>query len=112
MRRKKTLAEPVWLIWDGDDFPRKIHSDSVVFYLTEHIYFDQDPEYKKSLAKQIRLEGLAYSLGSAFNLIDDGWISRAGYYFDGGDERYPIYCEIEDESCEWDATFVEVPVVY
>ena len=110
MRRKKTIAEPKWLTWEGDDFPRKIHSDSVVFYLTEHIYLDQDEIAKKALARQIQLEGLAYSLGEAFKLISDGWISRGGYYFEDDDERYPVYSD-DDALVEWDATFVEVPVV-
>ena len=111
MRRKKTIAEPKWLTWEGDDFPRKIHSDSVVFYLTEHIYLDQDEIAKKALARQIQLEGLAYSLGEAFKLINDSWISKAGYYFEDSDELYPVYCELDDELYDWDATFVEVPVV-
>ena len=112
MRRKKTVSEPVWLVWEGDDFPRKIHSDSVVFYLTEHIYLDSDDSYKKSLAKQVRLEGLTDSLGEAFKLIDLGWVSKGGYYFEDGDERYPVYCELDDDLYDWDATFVEVPVVF
>ena len=111
MRRKKTIAEPVWLIWEGDDFPRKIHSDSVVFYLTEHIYLDQDEIAKKALAKQLRLEGVADSLGEAFRLIDLGWVSKGGYYFEDDDERFPVYCELDDELYDWDATFVEVPFV-
>lgn len=112
MRRKKIISDPVWLVWEGDDFPRKIHSDSVVFYLTEHIYLESDNIAKKALAKQIRIEGLADSLGGAFKLIDDGWTSKGGYYFEDGDERYPVYCELDDELYDWDATFVEVPFVF
>jgi len=111
VRRKKTIAEPVWLTWEGDDFPRKLHSDSVVFYLTEHIYLDQDNDAKKALAKQIRLEGVTDSLGEAFKLIDQGWTTKAGYYFEDEDEMYPVYCEIDDPDIYWDATFVEVPFV-
>lgn len=112
MRRKKISAEPVWLIWEGDDFPRKIHSDSIVFYLTEHIYFESDPAYKKSLATQIQREGLSYSLGEAFQLIDQGWVSKAGLYYEDGDESFPVYCENDDSLIEYDVTFVEVPVVH
>ena len=99
-------------MWEGDDFPRKTHSDSVVFYLSEHIYFDSDEGYKKSLANQIRLEGLTDSLGEAFKLISIGVISRGGYYFEDEDERCPVYCELDDDLYIWDATFVEVPVVF
>ena len=111
MRRKKTVSEPVWLVWEGDDFPRKIHSDSVVFYLTEHVYLDSDDMTKKALARQLQREGLTYSLGESFKLIDEGWITRAGYYFEDGDELYPVYCDNDDPDAEWDATFLEVPIV-
>jgi hypothetical protein len=111
VRRAKTYSEPAWLTWEGDDFPRQIHSDSVVFYLSEHIYIDSDPEYKKSLAKIIQREGISYSLGEAFKLIEDGFVTSAGYYFEDGDELYPVYCDNDDPNVEWDATFVEVPFV-
>jgi hypothetical protein len=111
MRRKKQVSEPVWLTWEGEDFPRKFHSDSVVFYISEHIYLDEDVVAKKSLARQIQLEGLSYSLGESLRLIEDSWVTKAGYYFEDGDEDYPVYCEIDDLDIEWDATFVEVPVV-
>ena len=112
MRRRKTIAEPRWLTWEGDDFPRKIHSDSVVFYLTEHVYLEEDDIAKKALAKQLQQEGLVYSLSEGFKLIDQGWTSREGYYFEEDDENYPVYCDHNDIDCEWDATFVEVPYVF
>ena len=111
MRRKKTITPPSWLIWEGEDFPRKIHSDSVVFYLAEHIYFESDPEYKKSLATQIQREGLSYSLGESFRLIDQGEISKGAIYYEDGNEAFPVYCEVDDPEADWDATFVEVPIV-
>tara|TARA_B110000503_G_scaffold99511_2_gene148870 strand:- start:7491 stop:7829 length:339 start_codon:yes stop_codon:yes gene_type:complete len=111
MRRKKLVAEPNWLIWEGDDFPRTIHSDSVVFYIPEHVYFETDESYRRALATQIQREGLSYSLGEAFKLIEQGWLSRAGFYYEDEDEAFPVYCEIADEDAELDATFVEVPIV-
>lgn len=112
MRRRKTIVEPRWLTWEGDDFPRKIHSDSVVFYLTEHVYLEEDGIAKKALAKQLQQEGIVYSLSEGFRLIDDSLISREGYFFEEGCEEYPTYCSHEDENCEWDATFIEVPYVF
>lgn len=111
MRRKKGYAEPVWLTWEGDDFPRKFHSDSIVFYLSEHIYLDQDEIAKESLAKTILREGISFSTPHSFRLISSGWVSRAGYRFDDGDERFPVYCDNEDPDLEYDATFVEIAYV-
>jgi hypothetical protein len=111
MRRKKVITEPVWLMWEGDDFPRKLDSDSLVFYLNEHIYLDSDDIAKKSLARQLQREGIVSSLFEGYNLINLSWISRAGFYFDDGDERFPIYCDESNSNYEWDATFVEVPYV-
>lgn len=108
MRRQKISADPEWLIWEGDDFPRRFHSDSVVFYLSEHIYFDSDEAYKKSLANQIRLEGLTESLGEAYKFIEDSWVTKSGYYFEDGDDKFPVYCEEDDPALYYDATFVEV----
>lgn len=99
------------MTWEGDDFPRQLHSDSVVFYLSEHIYFESDDEYKTSLAKQIQLEGLSYSLGEAYKMIDKGHVTRAGYYYEDEDGRYPVYCDNDDPDIDYDATFVEVPYV-
>lgn len=112
MRRKKNITTVDWLTWEGDDFPRMLHSDSVVFYLSEHVYMDQDEAYKSSLARQIQREGISYSLGESYKLIDESLISKAGYYFEDGDQSFPIYCEDDDPNYEWDATFVEVPFVY
>lgn len=111
MRRKKIVSQPVWLMWEGDDFPRKLDSDSVVFYLSEHIYLDEDKEAKTSLARQLQREGIVSSLGEGYRLLDMSWVSRGGFYYDDGDERFPIYCEDDDPLYDWDATFVEVPYV-
>lgn len=112
MRRRKTTTTVDWLTWEGDDFPRQMHSDSVVFYLPEHVYMDQDDSYRTSLARQIQREGISYSLGESYSLIDQAFVSKAGYYFEEGNESFPVYCETEDPECDRDATFVEIPFVY
>jgi hypothetical protein len=112
LRKKIKTKDPVWFTWEGDDFPRKIHSDSVVFYLSEHVYMDDHESYTRSLARQIQREGISYSLAEAYKLIEQGYVTKAGYYFEDGDESFPVYCEDEDPNWEWDATFVEVPFVY
>jgi hypothetical protein len=112
MRRKKVLAHTEWLTWEGDDFPRELHSDSIVFYVNEHIFFDSDAEYKSSLARAIQLEGISYSLGEAFKLIDEGQISTAGYKVSQDDPNLYVYCENDDPELYYDATFIEVPFVY
>lgn len=111
MRVRKGVSTPTWLIWEGDDFPRQIHSDSIVFYLGEHIYFDSDEEYKTSLARQLQVEGVSETLGQAYKMIDSGHLTRAGYYYEDEDARYPVYCDNDDPSIDYDATFVEVPSV-
>lgn len=111
MRRKKSISAPAWLTWEGDDFPRNFHSDSIIFYLSEHIYFDSDESYKKSLASTILQEGLSSSSYEAYRMIDSAWITRAGYRFDDDDERFPIYCDNDDPDLYYDATFVEVSYV-
>lgn len=102
---------PSWLTWEGDDFPRKFDSDSVVFFLNEHVHLDDDHLAKKSLARQIQIEGLAYSLGEAFSLIDSGHIIRSGYFYEDEEDLYPIFCEDDDPNLDYDATFVEVAYV-
>lgn len=111
MRRTKAPADPIWLTWEGDNFPRKFHSDSVVFYLSEHIYFESDESYRKSLAKALLQEGVSFSTPHSYKMIDAAWVSRAGYRYDDGDERFLVYCENDDPLLEYDATFVEVAYV-
>jgi hypothetical protein len=112
MKRKKHFSEPTWLIWDGDYFPNELHSDSVIFYLNEHINIDDDQKIRQLLARQILQEGLADSLGEAFRFIDASNVSIGGYrYEDYDDTTFPIYCEKNDPDLDYDATFVEVPYV-
>jgi hypothetical protein len=111
MRRKKQQIAPIWLTWEGDDFPRQIHSDSVVFYLSEHIYLDIDSAYRRSLAQAILREGIASSVGESHRLIDSGYETRAGYRYEDADEFHPVYCDNSDPELDYDATFIEVPYV-
>ena len=111
MQRKKQFIAPTWFMWDGDGFPRQIHSDSVIFYINEHIYLDSDDVARKSLARQIQREGLVETLSEAFALIDSGVETRAGYYYEDGDELFQTYADYEDVELEYDATFIEVPYV-
>lgn len=78
----------------------------------EDIFIDADPEYRVSLARQIQKEGLSESLGEAFGLIDSGRSVRGGVYYEDGDDKYPVYCELDDDLIEINATFVEVPFVF
>ncbi len=111
MRRKKVVAAPVWFIWEGEEFPRSTHSDSVVFYLSEHIYLEDDDVAKRSLATAILQEGVSESIGESYRLIDSANVIRAGYCYEDGDDRFPIYCDDEDPLLDYDATFVEVAYV-
>lgn len=112
MRRKKQISEPVWLIWEGEDFPRSIHSDSIVFYLNEQVYLDEDDIAKRALAKQIQQEGISYTLGEAFKLVDSAPQTLAGYRYEEDEDDVPIFCDNDDPDLDYDATFVEIPYVY
>ncbi len=111
MRRKKAVPKPVWIIWEGEDFPREIHSDSVIFYINEHIYLDDDALARRSLVEALLREGISTSMGQGHGLIDSANISRAGYRYDDGDDIVPIYCDNDDPDLDYDATFVEVAYV-
>ncbi len=111
MRRRKVISEPVWLIWEGDNFPREIHSDSVVFYINEHLYLDDDDVAKRSLAKALLREGISESNGHSYKLIETGNVTRAGYRYEDGDDVFPIFCDDGDPDLDYDATFVEVSYV-
>lgn len=111
MQRKKQFIAPTWLMWEGGEFPRKLHSDSVILFISEHLYLDTDEVAKKSLARQLQREGLVESLGEAYTMINSGIETRAGYYYEDGDELFPVYAEYDDIELEYDATFVEVPYV-
>lgn len=111
MRRKKAVSEPLWVIWEGDDFPRSIHSDSIVLYINEHVYLDEDDLAKRSLAKTLLREGISTSMGQGYSFIDSATISRAGYRFEEGDDIVPIYCDNDDSDLDYDATFVEIAYV-
>lgn len=112
MQRKKQVLAPTWLIWEGDDFPRQLHSDSVVFYVGEHLYLDTDDIAKRALAMQIQREGIVDSLGAAFKLISEGVETRGGYFYEDNDELFPVFCEDSDLNLDYDATFIEVPYVF
>jgi hypothetical protein len=111
MRRQKT-SKSEWLTWEGDDFPRTFHSDSVVFYITGHFDLDLDQDLRKDLARTIQREGICSSLGESFRMIDDASITLGGYYADDPDIDLPTYSDLEDDSYDWDATYVEVSFVF
>lgn len=112
MRRKKHLSSPTWLTWEGDEFPRELHSDSVIFYISEYVDLEEDNVAKMALARQILQEGISDTLGEAFKFIDLANVSFAGYRYEEYDETtLPLYCENDDPDLDYDATFVEVPYV-
>jgi len=111
MQRIKQAPKFAWLTWEGDAFPRNFHSDSIVFYTSEHIEIDSDPIYLKTLATSILREGFCDSLGEAYKLISLSSTIKAGYRLDDGDDRYLVYCDNDDPDLEFDATFVEIAYV-
>lgn len=112
MANRKKLTGPAWLLWEGDDFPRQLHSDSAIFFVNEHVYLDDDDLAKQSLAKQIQQEGLVFSLYEAFRVIEESSPILAGYRYEGDDDTdIPIYCDNDDPDLDYDATFVEIPYV-
>jgi hypothetical protein len=108
MRRKKQITIPRWFIWDGYNFPESSNRDSVVFYLDEHVYLDEDNIARQSLAKQIQQEGISSSLFEAFQLIEKSNTVIAGYKYSEADELSLVFCDYFDDDLDYDATFVEV----
>jgi hypothetical protein len=45
-------------------------------------------------------------------MIDDASITLAGFCAEDFDLDLPSYCDLDDESYDWDATYVEVPFVF
>lgn len=113
MTRKKDIQPTHWIIWEGDEFPRKFHSDSIVFFVEEAIYLKEDVDAKKDLATAVLREGIASSLSEAHRLVEDSWVTRGGLeYIDYGSVELPVFFEIEDPGkYGWDATYVELPYV-
>jgi hypothetical protein len=110
MRRKKTTTTVDWLTWEGEDFPSE-STNSMVFFFPEHIHFEADESYRRSLARAIQLEGIVYSLGESFRLIESATLVRAGYRTSNDDANLFIYCDDNDPDLEFDATFIEVAYV-
>jgi hypothetical protein len=111
MRRNKS-SESEWLTWEGDDFPRTFHSDSVVFYITGHFDLDEDQELRHGLARAVQREGICSSLGEAYGLLNTASVHIAGYCAEDPEADLPIYCDMDSEDYDWDATYVEVPFVF
>jgi hypothetical protein len=85
---------------------------NLVFYITGHFDLDEDQELRNDLARSIQREGICSSLGEAYSLINSASVHIAGYYEEDPDSDLPVYCDLEDESYDWDATYVEVPYVF
>lgn len=112
MKISRKYSGPDWIIWEGDGFPRSLHSDSVVLFTDTWIDLAEDSTARANLARQLQREGVAESLGDGYRLIEESTEVQGGYYYEDGDESCLVFCESDDPMLDIDATFIEVPYVF
>jgi hypothetical protein len=103
------IGESLWFTWDGDGY-RPEKPDSVIYYTEDHVDIQHDL-VKKALASSLQRDGIAFSLGQGFNLIDSGTY-LTGYAGHLDQENHPTVC---DEYGETDTgSFVDsiIPITW
>jgi hypothetical protein len=106
------IGESLWSIWDGDGYVAD-NDEATVYFTQEHIDVEEDV-IKRALASSIQRDGISYSLGDSFKLVDASikshlWIGTLDQ------EIYPEICNSAGETLLGatldnvvEATFVEV----
>lgn len=107
------IGESLWSIWDGLGYT-SAYADSIIYSTTGHVDVEHEL-VKRALASSIQREGIAYSLGESFRLVDQGVVSW-GWVGIARDELEETICSESGESEDGSMlsnvaamTFVEVP---
>lgn len=107
------IGESLWSIWDGQGYTSS-YADSIIYSTNGHVDIEHEL-VRRALASSIQREGIAYSLGESFRLIDQAVVS-CGWVGISEDSIDEIICSESGESEDGsilqnvDAiTFVEVP---
>lgn len=79
------IGEHLWSEWDGEGYQNLLEC-GVVYYTLEHIDLENEL-VRRGLASALQRDGVAYSLGDAFSILEACAVSQcwAG--------------EVEDEQC-------------
>ena len=89
------IGESLWFTWDGDGFrPEKL--DSIIYYTEDHVDLEHEL-VRKALASSFQRDGIAYSLGQGFSLIDSATTSL-GYAGHLDEEHHPTVCDEHGET--------------
>jgi hypothetical protein len=67
------IGESLWFLWDLEES----RDGSLLFYTEDHVDIEHEV-VRKALASTLQREGIAYSLGDSFKLIDRSEVTR-GY---------------------------------
>ena len=89
------IGESLWFLWDLEESP----DGSLIFYTEGHVDLEHEI-VRKALASTIQREGISYSLGQSFQMIDRAKITL-GYsgvspMFDQGGWRCDENGDTED----------------
>lgn len=78
------IGESLWFLWDAN-----ASGHELIFYTEEHVDLEHEV-VRKALASTIQREGIAYSLGQGFQLIDSAEVTLGYSGIDpAGDEVFP-----------------------
>jgi hypothetical protein len=107
------IGESLWSIWDGEGYTQ-CFPDSTIYYTEDHVDLEEDV-VKRALASSIQRDGLSYSLGLSFRMVETSIISL-GWVGALEGERHLEICDPFGETLSGDklndvveVTFVEVP---
>ena len=107
------IGESLWFTWEGDEYqPAQVGSH--IYYTNGHVDLEKDV-VKGSLASLIQRDGIAFSLGNSYFMVESATVSHlAAGYADGyyhptiaDPDGLSVRHEIELEGL-FDITIVEV----
>jgi hypothetical protein len=109
------IGESLWSIWDGDGYAQEL-PDSTIYFTEDHVDLNEDV-VRRALASSIQRDGIAYSLGDSFKMVDASIINLSWVGTSDG-EMHQELCKPSGETYSGsmldrvvEATFVEVPFV-
>ena len=107
------IGESLWSIWDGEGYTQGF-PDSTIYYTEDHVDIEEDV-VKRALASSIQRDGLSFSLGTSFRMVETSIVSH-GWVGALEGERHLEICDPQGETYSGEqldavveVTFVEVP---
>ena len=109
------IGESLWSLWDGEGYTQGF-PDSTVYYTEDHVDLEEDV-VKRALASSIQRDGLSYSLGASYRMVEMSIVSQ-GWVGALEGERHLEICDPSGETFNGEnlndvveVTFVEVPYI-